>query len=225
MAGEAAVDAIQGVGVEIDAEAVVITSDIPLRVLSSAVLHGGLGEARAIVNLRVPRNHPCDDPPAMLGDFARRRRLPQPYVGLLTGARTELAATAVATAHGICALAVTTVGLSNRFASGRDPMAVCAPSTINTIVVVDADPSPAALVNAVITITEAKVLALHQAGIRGPDGGAVSGTSTDAVVIAATGRGRRTPFGGPASELGWTIASAVSRALTEGIRGWREPEP
>ena len=213
---------IEGVGVDIDREAVVLSSAVPLRVLSSAVLHGGFTEGRAVINLHVERNDLCTDPSGMLAAFARRRGVPEPYVGLLTGAWTERAAMGEAAAWGIRALAVATVGLSNRTAAGRDPVAVWVPATINTVVVVDADPEPAALVNAVMTTTEVKVLELIEAGIRRPDGGVVSGTSTDAVVIAATGRGPRARFGGPASELGWTIASAVRQALEKGIKDWKE---
>ncbi|HAM60030.1 MAG TPA: hypothetical protein DCQ64_33340 [Candidatus Rokubacteria bacterium] len=99
------------------------------------------------------------------------------------------------------------------------------PSTINTIVVVEADPEPAALVNAVITATEVKALALMEASIGDGDGGPATGTSTDAVVIAATGRGPRARFGGPASGLGWVIGRAVREALANGIRGWKERNP
>ena len=51
-----------------------------------------------------------------------------------------------------------------------------------------------------------------------PEGARASGTSTDAVVIAATGRGRPCRFGGPASELGWLVARVVRAAVREGIR-------
>jgi adenosylcobinamide hydrolase len=114
------------------------------------------------------------------------------------------------------------VGLSNRIAAGRAPVTGWTHGTINTIVVVDADPEPAALVNAVITVTEVKTLLLQEAGVRDSAGGPVSGTSTDAVVIATTGRGARPCFGGPASPLGWSIAQAARRALHAGIRGWQE---
>ena len=211
---------IPGIAVEIGREAVVVSSDTRLRVLSSAVCGGGLGEARAIVNLHVVKNDPCADPDAAVARFAERSGVPAPRVGLLTSAWTEHAAVGEAHAHGIRALAVITVGLGNPVAAGVDPVAVWAPSTINAIIVVDADPDPAALVNAVITATEVKVLALERAGVRGTGGGMVSGTSTDAVVIAATGRGRRARFGGPASELGWTIAAAARSAFEVGIREW-----
>ena len=51
---------------------------------------------------------------------------------------------------------------------------------------------------------------------------AASGTSTDAVVIAATGRGAAEGFGGPASPPGRVVARAVRAALDRSIRDWQE---
>lgn len=213
---------IGGLDLGIGPEAVVIVAAQPLRVLSSAVHGGGLASARAVVNLHVGKDDPCADPAGMLAAYARGAGLPGPLVGLLTGAWTEHATLGEEDGAGIPALAVATVGLSNRIAAGRTPVSGWAHGTINTIVVVDADPEPSALVNAVITVTEVKALLLQEAGVRDAAGGPVSGTSTDAVVIAATGRGARIRFGGPASELGWSIAQAARRALWSGIRGWQE---
>ncbi len=213
---------IAGVSVEVGSEAVVVTSGEPLRVLSSAVHHGGFVEARAIVNLHVHKNDPCADPSGMIGAFARRAGVPAPWVGLLTGAYTERATQAEEAAAGFQALAVVTVGLSNPVAAGTSPVAAWVASTINTIVVVDADPEPAALVNAVITATEVKGLALREAGLLAAGGLAASGTSTDAVVIAATGRGPRARFGGPASPMGWAVARAVRAALDRASADWQE---
>jgi adenosylcobinamide hydrolase len=213
---------IEGLTVRTGPEAVVIVAAQPLRVLSSAVHGGGLASARAIVNLHVGKDDPCADPAGMLAAYARRVGVPEPFVGLLTGAWTEAATVGEEDGAGIPALAVATVGLSNRIAAGRVPVTGWTHGTINTIVVVDADPESAALVNAVITVTEVKALLLQEAGVLDSDGGPVSGTSTDAVVIAATGRGARPCFGGPASPLGWSIAQAARRALHAGIRGWQE---
>ena len=99
-------------------------------------------------------------------------------------------------------------------------MAAWLPSTINTILVVDAAAAPGALVNLVMTVTEAKVMALAEAGVRTPDGDPASGTSTDAIVVAATDGGRRFDFGGPVSELGWAAARAAKSALSAGIVRW-----
>jgi iron complex transport system ATP-binding protein len=216
---------IDGLSLRMDDTAVVVTSGRPLTILSSAVHGGGFQSARAVINLHVTKHDPCVDPAAMLDAFARRAAVPAPYVGLLTGAWTELATTGEEGGAGIATLAVATVGLSNRMAAAHGPIQVWMPGTINIIVVIDANPDPPALVNAVMTATEVKTLTLLEAGLRDAAGRPVTGTSTDAVVIAATGRGGDIRFGGPASELGWSIAQAVYKALTAGIRNWQERNP
>jgi adenosylcobinamide hydrolase len=216
---------IEGIAVEIDREAVVVRAAQPLVVLSSAVAGGGAGTARTIVNVHVPKAFRCEESERVLDDVVRRRGLSPPVVGLLTAASTEKGEVAADELDDLRALAVVTVGLSNPVGAGRDVAAVWSPSTINTIVVVDAVPTPAALVNLVITATEVKALALAGAGIRAGDGGPASGTSTDAVVVAATGRGRPCRFGGPASELGALVARAVRAALEAGVRRWTAEHP
>ena len=136
---------IPGIVVDVGPEAVVVSSSTPLTVVSSAVSGGGLTAARAIINLHVSKDDRCDDPDGMLSRFASRGGIASPYVGLLTSAWTEHAAVAEAQAFGMRALAVITVGLGNLVAAGVDPVGVWAPSTINAVIVVDADPEPAAL--------------------------------------------------------------------------------
>ncbi|HEY7541706.1 MAG TPA: adenosylcobinamide amidohydrolase [Methylomirabilota bacterium] len=213
---------IEGVEVAIDREAVVVTAREPLTVLSSAFIGGGLGTARAIVNLHVRTNIPETETDGLLPRFVERREIRGPWIGLLTSAWTEKAVVAEAEGSGLTARAVVTVGLSNRITAGRTPIGVWAPTTINAIVVVDGDPEPAALVNAVMTVTEVKTSLLAAVDLRCDDGRVASGTSTDAVVVAATGRGPRRRFGGPISDLGWVIARAAHDALDVGIRRWIE---
>jgi adenosylcobinamide hydrolase len=218
---------IEGVRHEVGAEAVVVRCNEPLTVVSSAIVGGGLSTARAIVNLHVPKN--WQPPPrgttsgwkAALADFVARRTLPSPYVGLCTSAWTQHAEVVFQEAGDLRVLSLVSVGLGNPIAAGRSLVgAAHSPSTINAIVVVDAAPSPAALVNLVITVTEVKTAALREVGLGCPDGQPASGTSTDAVVIAATGRGRPCDFGGPISDLGALVAHATHRALGDGVRAW-----
>jgi len=213
---------IEGIEVAIDSEAVVVTASEPLTVLSSAFVGGGFAAAHAIVNLHVRKNIAEAETDGLLSRFVERREIRGPWVGLLTSAWTENAVVAEAAGSGMTALAVATVGLSNRITAGRTPLGAWAPSTINTAVVVDAAPEPAALVNAVMTVTEVKTSLLASVDLRCDDGSVASGTSTDAVVVAATGRGLRCRFGGPISDLGWVVARAAREALDAGIRRWIE---
>lgn len=213
---------IDGVEVVTGPEAVVVIARDALAVVSSAVVGGGFTTARSIVNLHVPRDCPWPVADRTLVDFVRARALPAPVVGLLTSAWTERVEVATESRDGLTALVAVTVGLGNVVSSGRSAPVMAAPGTINTIVVVDADAEPAALVNTVITVTEVKTLALTSAGLRSSEGEPATGTSTDAVVVAATGRGRRYQFGGPISELGWTVARAARTAIEAGVARWQE---
>src|SRR2546428_7568093 len=135
---------IDGVEVAVDGEAVVVTAAEPLAVVSSAVIGGGFTSARAVVNLHVPKSLRLEETEAQLAAFADRRRVPVPWVGLLTSAWTEKARVAEAEADGIRALAVVTVGLSNRVAAGLHPAAAGSPPTLHPIVVVGARAQAAA---------------------------------------------------------------------------------
>src|SRR5204862_6713779 len=131
---------------------------------------------------------------AVLASFARGRGVQGGYLGLFSAAATGRAEVATARRGALTALAIATVGLSNRITAGVSSPGHDAVGTINTIVVVDADAEAAAVVNAAMTVTEVKTLALIEAGVKGADGRFATGTSTDAVVVATTGRGPRERF-------------------------------
>jgi adenosylcobinamide amidohydrolase len=95
--------------------------------------------------------------------------------------------------------------------------------TINLLVVVPVPLSDAALVNAVVTATEAKAQALAEAAVPG------TGTSSDAVCIACPstvdGGPPPEPYGGPRSPWGARLARAVHAAIAEGTRDWLRDHP
>jgi iron complex transport system ATP-binding protein len=204
----------------VDRDAVVLRARDALTVVSSAIVGGGLGRARGIINIHVGGGFQCEQAEATIQAMARGRGIPSPYVGLLTAARTEAAEIREEEDHGVTALAVVTVGLSNPITAGLTPFGPAPISTINTIVIIDAMPEPAALINAITTIDEVKTSVLLAAGVKGPDGRLATGTSTDAIAIGATGRGRRCRFGGPVSELGSVVARATRGALEAGVARW-----
>src|SRR5204862_6676925 len=86
------------------------------------------------------------------------------------------------------------------------------PGTINVLVVVPERLSDGALVNTVVTATEAKVQALRDLGL------AATGTATDAVCVACPEEGRAAAFGGPRSVWGARLARAVHAAVITGGR-------
>jgi adenosylcobinamide amidohydrolase len=208
---------IDGVTVGVGPQAVWVRSAAPLRVVASAVLGGDLTLTRHIVNMRVPSGYRCAQPADDLRDLAGRLGIAEPFVGLMTAARTEDAATATERDGRVTVTAIVTVGLGRPISAGATSPRAWQPSTINTIVLVDGRLGPAAAVNGVITATEAKVAALAEGKVVTPEGEPATGTVTDAVVVAWTDRGPLLDYLGPVSPGGWLVARAVRRAVTDGL--------
>ncbi|MEX0173128.1 adenosylcobinamide amidohydrolase [Streptomyces sp. LMG1-1-1.1] len=178
-----------------------------VRMVSSAVLGGGIGERAWVLNAQVPPGYGRLDPVAHLGDLASGAGLEGVGVGLMTAA--SVADRRYAADAG--AQAVVTAGIGVRgwaAAPAAGDVAPPRPGTINIIVSLPVPLTDAALVNAVATATEAKTQALVELGAD------ASGTPTDAVCVAApspTGPDAEA-FAGPRSLWGARLARAVHRA-------------
>ncbi len=209
---------IAGVTIEVSREAVWVRSVEPLYVVSSAFVGGELTAARHILNMHVGNGYRAERPDDDVLARARGLGIAEPFVGLMTAAWTHTAEPVTESADGTTVTVIVTVGLGSPVSAGVSPAVPWRPSTINTIVLLDALLAPAAAINGVITATEAKVGALADAGIRTPDGLPATGTVTDAIVVAWTGRGPALAYLGPAAPAGWLLARAVRRAVTQGIK-------
>lgn len=201
-----------GVCLRLGREALVLRSERLLHVLASTVAGGGRGRAGAMLSLRVPLGFDCADPRALLRRRARDFGVRGRFVGFLTA--VDLDRAAVGEALDPRLLVVVTAGTGNATAPGRSPVAEPRPGTINIIALVEGRLSPGARAGLLQVITEAKTLALVEAGIRTPEGGIATGTSTDAVAAGWTGTGAYHEYAGPATPLG----HALGRLVTEGVR-------
>ena len=132
----------------------------------------------------------------------------------MTAAYTEHARVAAESKDGVTVAAIVSVGLTNTSNAGVTPPLEAPPGTINAILLVDAALTPSAMVNAVITATEAKTMTLAEWDVRTPQGDPASGTSTDSVVVACTGRGAGLDYAGPATTVGWLIGRSMRAAVT-----------
>ena len=184
------------------------------RMISSAMLGGGIGRRTWVLNAQVVGGYSRMDPIEHLVEMGPSGT----GVGMLTAASVDR----YATAHDGGVEAVATVGLRvptwAASPEGADDLELApmlaAPGTINIVVRVPVGMSDAALVNAVMTVTEAKTQALVEAGFPG------TGTASDAVCVAAREDGPQELFGGPRSEWGARIARAVHAAVREGTETW-----
>jgi iron complex transport system ATP-binding protein len=206
-----------GVTASLTAEALVLHSERPLRVLSSAVVGGGFIRTRCIVNHHVDKNYDAPHPAGDLLAFAREHAVGEPFVGLMTAAYMDRTRAVTRRDGGLTVAAVVTAGLSNPASPGLSLPAPLRPGTINLILLIDADLTVAAMVNAVITATEAKSHLLLEHDVRTSEGYPATGTSTDAIVVACTGRGDSLAYAGPATHVGWLIGRSVRQALEEAL--------
>jgi adenosylcobinamide hydrolase len=184
----------------------------PLLAVSSAPLGGGLGRRAWVINAQVPRSYARLDPEDHLRELASERGLVGPGVGMMTAVdvrrtwREQDGGARVDVSVGITAPTWAAAP------EGRPDHPGISPGTINVVGIVPERLSSAAMVNAVMTVTEAKTQALLDAGVP------ATGTASDAVCVLCPDHGSAHPFGGPRSQWGGRLARAVHRAVLAGCR-------
>ena len=208
---------IPGITIHEKPEAVHVQSREMLMTLSSSFFGGGFRRVRHILNANVPADYCSGAPDADLRAIAARCGVTDPFVGLLTAVPLRKARIVFFGEGGLRVGALVTAGVSNATSAGVSRPCESRPGTINIILLLDAKLTRSAMMNAIITATEAKCAVLNEMDIRTPDGGLATGTSTDTVTVAMTGSGPPQPYAGPATVVGWLIAKAVRQAIRESL--------
>lgn len=184
----------------------------PMTVASTASVGGGVGTRRWLINAQVGRDYVRVDQAKHAKELAKGARLEGTGVAMFTGA--EVRGVRLAVDGGVQAEA--TVGLTHPTwaadADGAHGAHIGAPGTINIVAFLPVRLAPAALLNALCTVTEAKTQALFEAGVAG------TGTASDAVAVACPAAGESEPFAGPRSVWGARLARAVHAAVLAGAR-------
>jgi adenosylcobinamide amidohydrolase len=186
----------------------------PMTVASTASVGGGVGTRRWLINAQVGSNYRRVDQAKHGKALAKSARLDGSGVVMFTAA--EVRRVRLAVDGGVQAEA--TVGLTHpTWAADADGAHNGAhddvPGTINIVAFLPVRLAPAALLNALCTVTEAKAQALFEAGVSG------TGTASDALAIACPAAGDVEPFAGPRSVWGARLARAVHAAVLAGARG------
>ncbi|AOZ92145.1 hypothetical protein PNBC_00925 [Paenibacillus crassostreae] len=192
--------------------------------LSSAIFGGGMRKIDRIANIYVDRRYDCNDPEKDIEKLFQEWNYPQEYTaGLLTAVQLEHAAVLEENGKDASLFCCTTAGISNgaRAGSERTTFPVYQPGTINTMLMIDARMTQAAMVNAVITAVEAKTAALADLGIRDVENGLVAtGTTTDAIVVGvsqSTSYPIAHRYCGTATDLGAVIGRLVYGTVRESL--------
>ena len=208
---------------QIDGRSLIIHLPQPHQVLSWASLGGGARRAGAIVNHQVTMGdraateHPRQYLARLATLLGFKSRM---VVAMMTGADIRKAGYATARRGDLTVGAWCTAGCSNALRIGDPATARLAqPGTINLALVVSQRLSAAAMVEALAMATEARVAAVHDAGIlstrtKRP----ATGTGTDCIVIASPARGRAHPYCGKHTLLGELIGKAALRSCDKALR-------
>ncbi len=184
----------------------------PVRALTSAAVGGGLIETRSLLNIGVTSEYRRVDLEAHAVEAHASLGLDALGPTLYTAADVRR----VVAANDGDVRCDATVGVTKPTwaADVDDAYSAWSPGTVNIVVQLPVAFTDAALVNAVMTATEAKTQAFIEAGVPG------TGTASDAVaIVLTTVTGPRADFAGPRSTWGSRIARTVHEAIQVGIAG------
>jgi adenosylcobinamide amidohydrolase len=208
--------------VRVENNTLVVTFPGPRNVMSWAILNGGVRtHASHVINHHVDLSTSDSDPRRTLRQAASRIGIKGTFVGMLTGADVRRFSMARAVYNELQAYVISTAGCSNlatvgetgNYVEGDSP--TVAAGTINTIVALNYAFTHEAMLEAMAIVTEAKVRALYELGLKSvATGECATGTGTDCIAVAA-GHDRRYVFCGKHTKWG----ELVGRASLESIRG------
>ncbi|MDK2777490.1 MAG: adenosylcobinamide amidohydrolase [Pseudomonadota bacterium] len=195
---------------------------VECRILSSAVLNGGLTQCRSLLNLRVDKSAPppWPEPADTLTQAAAELALPGPVCGMMTAASMKSLGEICLQQAGLEVRCWVTCGLSNLLRCGDPAGPAPRAGTINIQLYVSQPLTPAAMAEALILLTEAKVTAIRDAGLISPlSAQPASGTGTDshAVLCPATGSLPPLSYCGKHTAAGELIGRAVLDACRYSI--------
>lgn len=211
---------LSDIDVEVNSDYILVKSDDPLKVLSSAVFNGGFCEGRYILNYRVEEDFDRSDPENFLREKVGELGLPlNSTVAMMTAADVNEAGITSAQKSNVKVKSITSAGVSSPVTIGATDTEPPVLGTVNTIVITNSNMSSRAMVDAMRIITEAKAVSFRELDIRDKGGkNTASGTLTDASVIAAKGSaGEPAEYAGPATILGEIIGRSCREAAKDAL--------
>jgi len=204
---------------------VVIQSKETFEVLSNAPYNGGLSKGNKFVNWKVPLNYDCTDPASMMETRLKQWGYnPASTVGLQTAAHIKHTSFAEETGDEFKLLVCASSGTGNAVRAGleRETFSAYELGTINIIILIDGRLTSSAMVNAVISATEAKSAVFEELRIRDQSYDCIAtGTSTDAVLIAVSQSNtyeKTHRYAGAVTTIGNAIGRLVYAVVHETIR-------
>lgn len=201
----------------------------PVEILSSAILNGGFTEASNIVNMKVRQNKDADShktflpPKVTIKEYIKSKKWHGKSVGMMTAANMKSFRTCSAVHDNVIVQSFITMGISNarRAGDAADWKSFNSyspkPGTINIILGTNAKLSRAAMVEAIMIITEAKTCIMQDFNILSSvSKKTATGTGTDSCVVF-TGTGENIDYCGKHVLIGEMVANVVLKSLRDSL--------
>jgi len=220
---------IDGLRIEYIEPTIIMESDRSWTMMSNGVLNGGLHQGNAAVNYRVSLQYESSDPQHDMVQLLQQKGLqPDHCIGFMTAAKLSHAAISELAWEDFSIVVLATAGTSNAARAGlpRESYKGYHAGTINIFIWINARMSDAAMVNAIMTATEAKSAALADLAVKEAANGLIAtGTSTDALLLAVSqdvAYAAEHQYAGTATELGSQLAQLVYTTVHLAVRTQRE---
>jgi len=216
------IDLADNVRLIIKENVLAVFCDSALKTVSSAYFNGGTRQVKTLLNIGVPEGYNDRslhlDPLELITSSAAKVGVTEDYLAMVTAAKIKNYSLVTKKADGFSVSIAATAGCQHGESSGEEMDVREITGTINIIVFIDGDPTDSCMVASLITATEAKSAALRDFDVRSRyTGDSATGSVTDSVTVASTGKGKNLILGGPASKLGKLVGSCTRQAVSEAL--------
>lgn len=214
--------------VKITREHILIQTDIPFRVMSSAVINSGVGWYSSFLNRRVSGGYNILDYKSDMSNYLKKHHLDKKEtVAMMTAAYMENVGIKEYLGSDFSILVLVTAGINNAvnaaLGSQHTSDIMDLPGTINTWIFIDGNLTEEAFLQSIVTATEAKTVALREKNIKDQlTKTDATGTSTDSILVAASQTKKAFEFAGPISPLGSQVGKLVYEATLIALTNYLE---
>lgn len=212
--------------ITITADSVIFRAPAPMKVVSSAMINAGIGYYQNFVNRAVANTYDEREPHAEYERYLTARGFDVTQtVAMMTAVYAKHAVIRNFTHEALTLTVMVTAGLGNAVDITQAKLRTenYHAGTINIWVIIEGTLSDEALLQALISTTEAKSKALFSENILDPRTKTLAtGTSTDSVLIASSQTGELHQYAGPITALGKLIGHGVYTTMLEAIRNYKK---
>ncbi len=209
---------------ELTQKHIILNAPVPLRTMSSGVLNSGLGWYNNFINRHVDIDYNVRDYKQEMRMYLEKYGLKESEtVAMMTAVYLDNVGIVEVDVAEFSLLVVVTAGVRNAVDAslGESHTFELTPGTINTWIFVSGELTEEAFLQAIVTGTEAKTIALRELAVLDQHTNTLAtGTSTDSILVAATQTGTNLEFAGPITQLGSKIGASVHKATKQALKNY-----